>query len=93
MITRSNFVNEYARVNGISKKQARAEIERFEDTYKNAVIEHGGVDLRGFIKAVTIEVPAKTLKNPKTQEEIVVPAHKTIKIRVSKKFRNPETKG
>lgn len=91
MITRNEFIDEYAKKHGITKKQARAEIERFENTYKNAVIEHGGVDLRGFIKAVTIEVPAKNLKNPKTQEEITVPAHKVVKIRVSKKFRNPET--
>ena len=91
MITRSNFVNEYARVNGISKKQARAEIERFEDTYKNAVIKHGGVDLRGFMKSEIVEVSEKTLKNPRTQEEIVVPAHKTIKIKVSKKFSDPVT--
>lgn len=91
MITRSNFVNEYARVNGISKKQARAEIERFEDTYKNAVIEHGGVDLRGFMKSAIVEVSEKTLKSPRTQEEIVVPAHKTIKIKVSKKFNAPVT--
>ena len=58
MLNISEFINKYAEINEITKKQSKEEIERFVSTFKTLTFE-GGVDLRGFIKSEVVNVPAK----------------------------------
>ena len=90
MLNISEFINKYAEINEITKKQSKEEIERFVSTFKTLTFE-GGVDLRGFIKSEVVDVPAKKGRNPKDGTEISIPSHKIVKIKISKKFKNLES--
>ena len=87
MLNISEFINKYAEINEITKKQSKEEIERFVSTFKTLTFE-GGVDLRGFIKSEVVDVPAKKARNPKDGSVVDVPAKKVVKIKVSSKFKN-----
>ena len=90
MLNISEFINKYAEINEITKKQSKEEIERFVSTFKALTFE-GGVDLRGFMKSEVVNVPAKKGRNPKDGTEISIPSHKIVKIKISKKFKNLES--
>lgn len=87
MINTNEFINKYAEINEISKKQSKEEIERFISVFKELTFE-GGVDIRGFIKSEVVNVPAKKGRNPKTGETIDIAPKKVVKIKVSSKFKN-----
>ena len=89
MLNISEFINKYAEINEITKKQSKEEIERFVSTFKTLTFE-GGVDLRGFMKSEVVDVPAKKCRNPKDGSIVDVPAKKVVKIKVSSKFKNLE---
>ena len=89
MLNISEFINKYAEINEITKKQSKEEIERFVSTFKTLTFE-GGIDLRGFMKSEVVDVPAKKCRNPKDGSIIDVPAKKVVKIKVSSKFKNLE---
>ena len=89
MLNISEFINKYAEINEITKKQSKEEIERFVSTFKALTFE-GGIDIRGFIKSEVVNVPAKEGRNPKDGTEISIPPHKIVKIKISKKFKNLE---
>ena len=72
METLNSFIRKYAELHSIPMTQARAEIERFENAFKEITVESGGIDIRGFIKSEVVNVPAK----------------KVVKIKVSSKFKN-----
>ena len=90
MLNISEFINKYAEINEITKKQSKEEIERFVSTFKTLTFE-GGVDIRGFMKSEVVDVPAKKARNPKDGTEISIPPHKIVKIKISKKFKNLES--
>ena len=88
METLNSFIRKYAELHSIPMTQARAEIERFENAFKEITVESGGVDIRGFIKSEVVNVPAKKGRNPKTGETIDIAPKKVVKIKVSSKFKN-----
>ena len=90
METLNSFIRKYAELHSIPMTQARAEIERFENAFKEITVESGGIDLRGFIKSEVVNVPAKKGRNPKTGETIDIAPKKVVKIKVSSKFKNLE---
>lgn len=87
MLNISEFINKYAEINEITKKQSKEEIERFVSTFKTLTFE-GGIDLRGFMKSEVVDVPAKKGRNPKTGATIDIAPKKVVKIKVSSKFKN-----
>ena len=89
MINTNEFINKYAEINEISKKQSKEEIERFISAFKELTFE-GGVDIRGFIKSEVVDVPAKKGRNPKTGETIDIAPKKVVKVKVASKFKNLE---
>ena len=90
METLNSFIRKYAELHSIPMTQARAEIERFENAFKDITVESGGIDLRGFMKSEVVDVPAKKGRNPKTGETIDIAPKKVVKIKVSSKFKNLE---
>ena len=88
METLNSFIRKYAELHSIPMTQARAEIERFENAFKEITVESGGIDLRGFMKSEVVNVPAKKGRNPKTGETIDIAPKKVVKIKVSSKFKN-----
>ncbi len=90
MFTQKDFINFYAERNETTKTKAKEDIARFIDTFKAATFE-GGVNLLGFMKSEVVDQPAKTVKNPATQEDIQIPARRVVKVKISKKFRDMES--
>ena len=90
METLNSFIRKYAEIHSIPMTQARAEIERFENAFKEITVESGGVDLRGFMKSEVVNVPAKKGRNPKTGATIDIAPKKVVKIKISSKFKNLE---
>ena len=90
METLNSFIRKYAELHSIPMTQARAEIERFENAFKEITVESGGIDLRGFMKSEVVNVPAKKGRNPKTGATIDIAPKKVVKIKVSSKFKNLE---
>ena len=88
METLNSFIRKYAELHSIPMTQARAEIERFENAFKEITVESGGIDLRGFIKSEVVNVPAKKGRNPKTGATIDIAPKKVVKIKISSKFKN-----
>lgn len=74
------FIDKYAEINNLSKTKAKGEILRFIDTFKTCTEENGGIELTGFIKSEVVDVPEKEYRNPKTNEKIVKPKTKKIKV-------------
>ena len=87
MINTNEFINKYAEINEISKKQSKEEIERFISAFKELTFE-GGVDIRGFIKSEVVDVPAKKGRNPKTGAVIDIAPKKVVKVKIASKFKN-----
>ena len=86
METLNSFIRKYAELHSIPMTQARAEIERFESTFKEITVESGGVNLVGFIKSEVKDKPAHESKNPRTKEKIIIPAKKVIKVKANPSF-------
>ena len=81
MINGTNaFIDKYAEINNMSKAKSKEEILRFIDVFKTCTVENGGIELTGFIKSEVIDVPEKEYRNPKTNEKIVKPKTKKIKV-------------
>lgn len=90
MLGINEFVDFYSKQNDLSKTKSRAEILRFVNSYKNATIECGGVNINGFAKSMLVDIPCRKSRNPTTGEPIDVPAKKIVKIKISSKFKNTE---
>ena len=88
METLNSFIRKYAELHSIPMTQARAEIERFENAFKEITVESGGIDLRGFIKSEVVDVPAKKGRNPKTGATIDIAPKKVVKVKIASKFKN-----
>ena len=86
METLNSFIRKYAELHSIPMTQARAEIERFENAFKEITVESGGVNLVGFIKSEVKDKPAHESKNPRTKEKIIIPAKKVIKVKANPSF-------
>ena len=87
----TDFITYYAECNEITKTRAKEEINNFVNAFTCGTYEYGGVDIRGFMKSAVVDVPEKTARNPQNGNEVVIPAHKTVKLKISKKFKNMET--
>lgn len=90
MLNLTTFIEKYSEINDMPKTKARAEIERFIATFKTCTYDFGGINLVGFAKSEVVDVPEKNGVNPSTGAKIVIPAHKAVKVKISKKFRNLE---
>lgn len=88
MINKAEFVAYYADKNEISKTQAKAEIDRFTETFTSATADENGVNLTGYFKTEIVDIPKRERINPSTGKKFVAPAHKAVKLRAGKKIKN-----
>lgn len=86
MLTLNELVDFYSIQNNTSKSEAKRNILTFIETVKLAAVEKGGVDLNSFIKVEVVEMPERECLNPLTQEKIVKPKTKRIKVSAKPTF-------
>ncbi len=72
----------------LSKNKANKFLQTFADVMKAELSKNKDIDIKGFGKFTTILIPAKDAVNPSTNEKIVVPEHKQVRLRFEEEFKS-----
>lgn len=87
-LNKSQLVDEiYAKVDGITKKQAGEMLDTLLDTVIASVADGRDVALSGFGKFTRVERAARAARNPQTGATIRLPAAKAPGFRAGKAFK------
>lgn len=78
MVNRTEFIKKLAENMGTSQKEAKTCLDAVLDTMTGYFYEGQEVKFIGFGSFPVVMVKEKTCRNPKTGEEITVPAHKRV---------------
>lgn len=88
MINKADIIEKVAVVTEISKKNVETVIRAFENAVKDCIVDGEEVNLSGFIKLHVKEVAARERVIPATGKKMLCPAHKVVKIKVLKAFKD-----
>lgn len=69
-----------------TKAEAERKTKAFLETLAEGIAKHGSVTFVGFGTFKVVERTARVCRNPKTGEEIAVPAKKAIKFKAGKEL-------
>ncbi len=83
-----NLKSSVAESAGISKADAGEAITAVFDVLKGALTQGNKVSLFGFGTFETTERAARTGRNPRTGEEITIPASKAVKFKAAKGLKD-----
>ena len=75
-------------IDGATKKDIEVVVNEVFDTIKNTLASGEKVAIAGFGSFETVERAARKGRNPKTSEEIMIPASKSPKFKASKNFKD-----
>lgn len=90
---KSDLVNMVAEVTNGTKVQASQIVEGIIEAIITSVSKGNDVDLAGFGKFMSVKRAARTARNPRTGEEVNVPAQNVPKFRPAKAFKDRVKKG
>lgn len=90
MLTKNQFIEYISENYDTTKKNAGEIIDTFVSAFMSATKDCGGVNLVGFAKSEVVDVPEKERRNPATGKTFTAPAHKVVKVKISKAFKNME---
>lgn len=82
------FIEKYATDTNITKVAAKETIECIMNTIIDVLASGESFEYPGFGKFVINEQAARTARNPKTGEEVSVPAKKVVKFKVAKALKD-----
>ena len=82
-----DVVNKMAEITGGTKKDAKLHYDAFKDAIVEALEAGEDVSLKGLLTFENKEVEERTARNPKTGEEVAVPAHRKVSVRLSKALK------
>lgn len=80
-MTKTDLINEIAAKASLSKAQAKAALDATLESISQAVANDDKVQLIGFGTFSVVEKPERKGRNPRTKEEIVIPARKVVKFK------------
>lgn len=83
-MNKAEFIEKMVEKSGFTKKDATTAVESFIDIVGDAMVEGEKIQFVGFGNFEIGERAARKGKNPKTGEEIDIPASKTAKFKASK---------
>lgn len=89
-MTKTEFINYIAENYNTTKKNAGEIVDTFTSAFMSATKDFGTVNLVGFMKSEVVDVPEKERRNPATGKTFTAPAHKVVKVKISKAFKNME---
>ena len=69
------------------KVQAERLVNTFIETIEECVIKEGKLDFMGFGSFFTVDKPETKGKNPRTGEEVIIPAKKVVRFKAGKNFK------
>ena len=87
-MTKKDFIEKYAEKTGVSKKAAGEYVEAFLETVEEALTAETNVQFVGWGTFEVKETAERKGRNPKTGEEITIPAKKAVKFKVGKKLQD-----
>jgi DNA-binding protein HU-beta len=87
-MTQTQLVNEIAAATGITKKQAKAALEKLVETAIAQTKKAGVFVIPGIGRLKKVERKARMGRNPATGEPIKIPARKTVKLALSKSLKD-----
>lgn len=85
-MTQKEFKNAMAEKCGIKKREANEAIHYFLDTLVDCVMNGEKVYFNNFGNFTALTLKEKPARNIRTQEECIVPEHKIMKFKPSKKL-------
>lgn len=86
-MNKGQLIEEVARKGNFSKRDARTAVELTLDTIKKSTKTKEGVQLVGFGSFKVAKRKARLGRNPRTGQEIKIPAGKTVRFRAGKEFK------
>lgn len=87
-MTQTQLVNEIATATGITKKQAKAAIEKLVEIAVAQTKKVGVFVIPGIGRLKKVERKARMGRNPATGQPIKIPARKTVKLTLSKAIKD-----
>jgi len=85
---KEGFSKHIAQQHNITQKAAHDVIDTFTSSVINAMGQGKEISLLGFGHFTICKIPARTGRNPKTQEHLQVPAYNQPKFKVGQKLRD-----
>ena len=80
-MTKTDLINEIAAKANLSKTDAKAALDATLESISQALANDDKVQLIGFGTFSVVEKPERKGRNPRTKEEIVIPARKVVKFK------------
>lgn len=86
-MTKKEFVTALAEKTGFTKKDSEIFLGAFVEAVGDALEQGEDIKLVGFGAFTTREVEERIRRNPRTNEEITCPAHRTVKFKIGKELK------
>lgn len=87
-MTKADLVAKVAEKAGISKADAERSLNAFLEAVESTLVSDGKLTLTGFGTFAVEERKARTGRNPRTGQEIKIPATKVVKFRPGKLLKD-----
>lgn len=91
-MTKSDFIASVAEKAGISKKDAAAAIAAVTESIAQAVADGEKVSLVGFGTFEVSERAERIGRNPRTNEQVTIPASRSVKFKAGKALKDAVNK-
>lgn len=86
-MTKADIVEIIAESTGLSKVETEAVVKGFLDTVIDAMKRGETIELRGFGSFKVVKRAQRVARNPKTNEEVIVPEQYVPTLKISKEFK------
>jgi len=86
-MTKADIVDVISSSTGLTKVETEAVVNGFMETVIDAMKRGERIELRGFGSFKVVKRAPRVARNPKTNEEIQVPAQYVPKLKMSKSFK------
>lgn len=87
-MTKAELVAKMAEKAGLTKADAERALKSFLDSVQETLTDEGKLTLTGFGTFLVEERQARTGRNPRTGEELQIPACKVVKFRPGKELKD-----
>lgn len=86
-MTKSDIVDIISSSTGISKVETEAVVKGFMETIIESMKKGETIELRGFGSFKVVKRAQRVARNPKTNQEVIVPSQHVPVLKVSKDFK------
>lgn len=86
-MTKADIVDIISSSTGLTKVETEAVVKGFLETVKDSMKRGETIELRGFGSFKVVKRAQRVARNPKTNEEVVVPEQYVPTLKISKEFK------